>query len=213
MIEITKNDIESLKDRDRVRLINSLAGIKPVNLIGTKSLSNVSNLSIVSSVVHLGANPALLGFIVRPDVVPRDTLDNLRENPYLTINHVHEAIVEQAHQTSARYDKNTSEFDECHLTEQFIGDHNAPFVTESKIKIAAKFLREIKIEENGTHFIICEITGIHLPKECLSDDYSINLDQAKSIGVSGLDTYFDLSILGQLSYAKPNQILKWIQKE
>ncbi len=42
-----------------------MTGIKPANLIGTISKNQVSSLAIFSSVVHLGSNPALLGFVLR----------------------------------------------------------------------------------------------------------------------------------------------------
>ncbi|MBD64782.1 MAG: flavin oxidoreductase [Halobacteriovoraceae bacterium] len=210
MISFDKIQFNNLEHRDRARLINSLAGVKPVNLIGTQNSDGVKNLCIVSSVVHLGADPALFGFVIRPDVVPRDTLDNLRVHPFLTVNHVHEDIVEQAHQTSARYEKGVDEFEKCGLKSEYIDHHPAPFVFSSHIKFAAKFLREIKIEENGTHFLICEITAVYCPKDALDEDYSLNITRSKTVGVSGLDRYLSLKSLGRLSYAKPEKPLKWI---
>ena len=50
----------------RLNLINSITGVKPSNLIGTKSKDGFSNLAIFSSVVHLGSKPPLIGFITRP---------------------------------------------------------------------------------------------------------------------------------------------------
>ena len=54
-------DIKSMSKIFRLNLINSITGIKPANLIGTKSKDNLENLAIFSSVVHLGSNHALLG--------------------------------------------------------------------------------------------------------------------------------------------------------
>jgi len=209
MICIDKNKFNSLEDRKRISLINSLTGVKSANLISTQSKDKVTNLSFVSSVFHLGASPALFGFVIRPDSVPRDTLNNLREHPYLTVNHVNTNIIENAHQTSARYKAVESEFDKCKLTEEYINDHPAPFLKESKIKFAAKMIREINIEENGTHIIICELLAIHLPEECLAEDFTIDITIAKSVGVSGLDQYINLESLGRVSYAKPDKIVKW----
>ncbi|MGK0367480.1 MAG: flavin reductase (DIM6/NTAB) family NADH-FMN oxidoreductase RutF [Thermoproteota archaeon] len=209
MVFIDKNKFNSLDDRQRISLINSLTGVKSANLVGTQSTDKMTNLSIISSVFHLGASPALFGFVIRPDSVPRDTLNNLRENPYLTVNHVNTNIIENAHQTSARYKAEESEFDKCKLTEEYIKDHPAPFVKESKIKFAAKMIREINIEENGTHIIICELTVIHLPEEYLGKDFSIDITKANSVGVSGLDQYLKLESLGRASYAKQDKIVKW----
>ena len=49
----------------RVNRLNSVSGYKPANLIGTLESDGVENLAIFSSVVHLGSDPALLGFIQR----------------------------------------------------------------------------------------------------------------------------------------------------
>jgi flavin reductase (DIM6/NTAB) family NADH-FMN oxidoreductase RutF len=209
MMFIDKNKFNNLEDRQRVNLINSLTGVKSANLIGTQSMDKTTNLSIVSSLFHLGASPALFGFVIRPDSAPRDTLNNLREHPYLTVNHVNTNIIENAHQTSARYKTQESEFNKCSLTEEYSNGHSAPFVKESKIKFAAKMIREISIEENGTHIMICELLAIHLPKECLGEDFFIDITKAKSVGVSGLDQYLNLESFGRASYAKPDKSVKW----
>ena len=46
-------DIDLLDSRERVHLINSLGGFKSVSLIGTKSPSGNTNLSIFSSIFHI----------------------------------------------------------------------------------------------------------------------------------------------------------------
>ncbi|GAB4417203.1 MAG: hypothetical protein OHK0056_26040 [Bacteriovoracaceae bacterium] len=202
IIHFKRQDIDGLSDRYRAQLINGLSGFKSANLIGTQDQQKRTNLAIVSSVFHLGSHPPLMGFIIRPDSVRRDTIENLRSNPYFTINHVHESFFKNAHQTSARYAKEQSEFDQCGLHPEYIGDFNAPFVQESKIKIGLKMIREEKIPENGTLLIIAEIQYLQLPADCLRQDGSIHIEKAGSVAVSGLDQYHDTTTLARLSYAK-----------
>jgi len=209
MKTLTKNEREKLDRRYRAKLINSLSGFKSVNLIATKSEKS-SNLSIISSAFHLGADPALMGFIIRPDSVVRGTLKNLRKNGICTLNHAHSNIVEQAHQTSARYPENVSEFEQVKLNEEYLDGFEIPFVKESKIKFSLKMLREIVIQENGTHMIICEIQNIYYPKDVLLEDGSIDIHKAETLTVSGLDTYFETTKIGKLSYAKPDKDLEWL---
>ena len=134
-MHLTKEDIFNTPRIKRLNLINSITGIKPGNLIGSISKNGNSNLAIFSSVVHLGSNPALIGFISRPhDKVRRDTLENILETKYYTINHIHSDFIKQAHQTSGKYDKDVSEFETCHLTETYLYNFSAPFLKESKIK-------------------------------------------------------------------------------
>ncbi|MFT6737257.1 MAG: flavin reductase (DIM6/NTAB) family NADH-FMN oxidoreductase RutF, partial [Kangiellaceae bacterium] len=66
--------ILDLPQRTRANFINSLSGFKSANLIGTQSIEGVNNLSMVSSVFHVGANPPLIGMLIRPHTVKRDTL-------------------------------------------------------------------------------------------------------------------------------------------
>ena len=82
-VTLSDDDIALLPRRKRGRLVNSLSGFKSVNLIGTQGgPEDKPNLSVVSSVVHLGSDPALLGMVMRPPV-PRDrgshTYWNIRE--------------------------------------------------------------------------------------------------------------------------------------
>ena len=65
--------LNDLEQRYRVTLINSLAGFKQAVLIGTKSAEGQTNLAVFNSLIHIGSNPALYGFICRPDTAQRDT--------------------------------------------------------------------------------------------------------------------------------------------
>ena len=208
-ITIKEEEFTAFSQRKRAKFINSLSGVKSANLIGTCDNEGNTNLSIVSSVFHLGASPALIGFIIRPDTVRRDTLENIRSNGFYTINHITKNMIERSHQTSARYPKTRSEFEACQLEAEFLNHFKAPFVSESKIKMAVELVREQRIIENGTLLIIGKIKNVILPKSCQEEDGHINIVKAGSIGVSGLDAYADINMIGRLSYAKPDIKVKW----
>ncbi|PIK16762.1 MAG: flavin oxidoreductase [Halobacteriovorax sp. JY17] len=202
-IFISNTMFKNFDDRKRVRFINSLSGIKSANLIGTISSSGQTNLSIVSSAFHLGASPALLGIIIRPDISPRHTLENIRSTKVLTLNHVNENIYRNAHQTSARYKREVSEFEACSLTEEYLENFKAPFVKESHVKVALELSREVSIKENGTHMLILKILGVWIPKRIMNDDGYLNIEDTQAVCVSGLDTYHSIQKLERLPYAKP----------
>ena len=125
---LSKKVLLEMDSRKRANLINSLTGFKSIGLIGTKNKAGTNNLAIFNSFVHLGANPALLGFISRPDAHLRHTVSNILETKYFTVNHINEEIYKQAHQTSARYSEETSEFDACGLSREFKDGFYATFV-------------------------------------------------------------------------------------
>ena len=49
-MKLSKKEIEKSERKWRLNLINSVSGIKPANLIGTKSEDGIDNLAIFSSV-------------------------------------------------------------------------------------------------------------------------------------------------------------------
>ncbi|MDP6923138.1 MAG: flavin oxidoreductase, partial [Lutibacter sp.] len=68
---LTKKDFNKMEKTFRINLINSCTGYKSANLIGSKSESGIENLAVFSSVTHLGSNPAILGYMLRPTTIPR----------------------------------------------------------------------------------------------------------------------------------------------
>ena len=191
----------------RIKFINSVSGIKPANLIGTISEDGQTNLAIFSSVFHLGSDPALLGFITRPiGEVPRHTLENLKNNQQYTINHVPSKFARNAHYTSAKLERDQSEFDICGFTPEFVTDFKAPFVKESALKMGMRFQQAIDIELNGTILVIGEIEHLILPNEAIDEENDVNLETIDSIGISGLNTYYDLKKIGRYPYARTNEI-------
>lgn len=201
--------LSQFESRYRATLINSLAGIKQAFLIGTKSSDGISNVAIFNSLIHIGANPPLWGFICRPDTVQRDTLRNILETKHYTINFIHQADVEKAHQTSAKFSRDTSEFEACGLTESYFNSFPAPSVAESPISIGMKFEEKVDITMNGTMLIIGSIQFIDLDEEWLATDGFVDLAKAKTLTCAGLDAYFENQLLQRLSYAKTD---KWPSK-
>lgn len=203
MITIKRTDIESYEHLKRVNIINSISGYKSANLIGTTDKSGQTNLAIFSSVTHFGSAPPLLGMVTRPTSVSRHTYDNIHEMGYYTINHIHTEYTPQAHQTSARYNKEQSEFEYCGLTPYFGESHSAPYVRESNISIGMKYVEEYEIKANGTILIIGEIQEILMQDNYIDENGDIDLEKAKTACISGLDCYYKPSKIGQYPYAKP----------
>lgn len=208
-MHLTKQAIKDKGKIERLNIINSISGIKPANLIGSISMDNDPNLAIFSSVIHLGSNPALLGFIVRPTgEVRRHTYENILETGVYTINHVNSSFVRKAHYTSAKFKKEESEFEKCGLTEEYFMNFKAPFVKESVLKMGMKYLQSIPIEANDTLLIIGEIEHLFIPDESIDTEGQIDLTKIDGIGISGLNSYYALEKIAQFPYARPNQLPK-----
>ena len=201
ILNINKEVILESEKLFRTKLINSLAGIRQVALIGTKSKNGQENVAIFNSLIHLGAHPPLFGFISRPDSVERDTLENIKITGSYTLNYIDKKWIKEAHQTSARYLKEQSEFEATGLTPQYLDDCFAPFVQEAEIKIEMKFQEIVDIEINNTKMIIGSLERIHIPKDRVAEDGLVKPYDLLLSG--GLDAYYTSEFLEQMPYAKP----------
>jgi len=196
-MKIDNVGISKLNKIKRLKLINSICGIRSVHLVGTKSNTGFSNLAIFSSIIHLGSNPPLLGLISRPSsLVRRDTMTNIIETGTYTINSIEINMLDRAHRTSGKFSKNVSEFDTCDFKEEVLENFPSPFVMESEIKIGMHFIESMHIKYNDTYMIIGEIQLIHTKQSVVS--------HKESVGVIGLNDYYSTSQLKKLDYVRVN---------
>lgn len=210
---INQNDIADMDNRYRVHFINCLSGYKSANLIGTQDKSGQLNVSIISSLFHLGANPALMGMIIRPRAVTRHTFDNLSESGFYTVNHVSNSIYQQAHQTSARYEKHQSEFDMVGFEPEYLADFPAPFVKQSQLKIGLKLVETQTLQVNDTELVIGEVICVQVADEAVQKDGFIDLSVLNTSAVNGLDGYCSAALLNRLEYAKPDLPVRILKPE
>ena len=208
MKHFSKNNIASLPSRERANLINTISGYKSVNLIATKSKEGITNVAIFNSVIHLGSNPALLGFVMRPLTVERHTYNNIKATSTFTINGVSEEIYRQAHATSAKYDRETSEFEKTGLTAIYQKDFAAPFVEESPIQLGCSYVNEYEIQENGCILMVGAVEHLFVHESILQEDHWGKLDEGNLISIVGLDGYALPKITDRLAYAKQNEPIK-----
>ncbi|HEY7885123.1 MAG TPA: flavin reductase family protein [Cellvibrionaceae bacterium] len=204
-MHLTHTAIQALNSRYRAHLINGLSGFKSANLVGTQSLAGKHNLAIVSSVFHLGADPALMGMIIRPHSVARHTLENLQATGCFTLNQVSQPIYRAAHQSSARYPREVSEFAAVGLTPEPSALLAAPYVAESPVKVGLRLLSTQTLP-NDTELVIGEVVEIHLPEAAVGSEGYIDIESLGVVAISGLDSYHTTERLARLSYAKPNQV-------
>ena len=206
MVHYSKEDIHEMDKIFRLNLINSCTGYKSANLLGTKSTHGIPNVAVFSSITHLGSNPPLIGFVLRPTTVPRDTYKNIKDTGLFTVNHIHSEIIADAHHTSAKYPVEVSEFSQTNLEEEYLDDFYAPFVKNAKIRLACRFLNEYKIKENNTLLLVSEIEHLYVNQHIQEEDGWLNLENAKTVTINGLDGYAKPQLIDRFPYARPKKI-------
>jgi flavin reductase (DIM6/NTAB) family NADH-FMN oxidoreductase RutF len=205
-MRLTLTDILDLEKPFRTNLINCLTGFKSPHLIGTKSKEGIPNLGLYTQVMHVGANPPLLGVLFRPPVVPRHTLQNIIETREFTINLIQKSILEPAHWTSARWDEN--EFEAVSLTEQYLEGTYAPFVEQSLVKMGMTFKERHVIQTNQTVLVVGQIRELIIEDGLLKSDGFLNLEEAEMLTMLGLDSYHTTNSLKRMEYAKTERFPK-----
>jgi len=194
----------------RANFINSLQGFKPVSLLGTVSENGIPNLAIFSNIVHIGADPALIGFINRPIEAAPHTIQNIKLSGEFTINHNQPSFVAAAHQTSAKYSTDQNEFLETGLKTFFLENFKAPFVFESEIKYGLDLVEIVPITHNNTFLVIGSVKHVLLKEGLIQQDGFIDANKAQSITSLGLDGYYSTDPIARFEYAKPGKELKKI---
>ena len=206
-MNISESDIRSLDQRYRATLINSLAGVRPAVLVGTRSLNGVTNLAVFNSLIHIGADPALWGLLVRPSSVRRDTLNNIMDTGDYTVNFLPASFHKSVHQTSAKFPDGVSEFSSCGFEEEYLESCHAPFVKEAVAKIALKKVAVQDINLNGTTLVIGSLQNIITDDKLVGADGFFNPEKADVLTCAGLDAYTRVVMAGRWSYARPDQPL------
>ena len=203
MKHFSQKDIDTLSKIYRLNLINSATGYKSAQLVGSVSSEGNENLAVFSSIVHLGSNPALIGMILRPNTVPRHTYANMKATGVFTLNAIHESQIEDAHHTSASYPESISEFDKTQLKVERKKNFLAPFVKDSPIQMACKYLNEYHIKENDTILIVGSIEDLYVKDSILLEDGWIQLDLGGIVTINGLDGYAIPKLQERFPYARP----------
>jgi len=188
----------------RRHFMNTLPGPRGVHLVGTKGYRGAENLGVFSSFVHISASsPPLLGFIMRPLTVPRDTYHNIKANKWFTINTLHPDFLDKAHQTSANYATGESEFTATGLTSEYSVDCKAPYVAESHVRLGLTFEEEHKISGIETYFIVGRIREIFLPDAAVAETGHVDHEFLQTMSVAGLDNYHEVGKGKRMPYARP----------
>ncbi|MBC7748482.1 MAG: flavin reductase [Methylotenera sp.] len=202
MKNISRDAIDQMEKIERLNLINSCTGYKSANLLATKSVDGKSNVAIFSSITHLGSSPALIGFIMRPTTVPRDTYKNIKETGYFTVNHITVDMIADAHHTSANYELGISEFDKTNLEEEYKNGIEIPFVKGSPVQLYCKYINEYYIKENDTIHLIASIENLFFEEELAHKDGWLQIDRGNVVAINGLDGYCLPKLVDRFQYAR-----------
>ena len=200
---IIPSDLSAQDPHYRRAFMNTLPGPRSAHLIATKGHRGNENVAVFNTVVHLQASPAMMAFVLRPLTVPRETYHNILATGHYTINTIHPAWLDAAHQTSANYPVGVSEFAEVGLATHYSELVKAPYVADSPVKIGLEYVETHEIT-GGTRLIVGRVIEIILPDETgiIAETGHVNHGKLDSLVVAGLDTYYTLDKGRRMDYAR-----------
>ncbi|MBS4065509.1 MAG: flavin reductase [Chitinophagaceae bacterium] len=202
MRHFTMEELQTWDRFTRAHFINSMSGFKSASLVATVNQQGVPNLAIFSNIVHLGADPALIGLVNRPREAAPHTIANIEATGVYTINLFTKEQIKAAHQTSAKYAAGVSEFEATGLTPEWHSSSKVPFVKESPVKYALNLKEIIPIQWNRTFFIIGEVQHVIADETLLQPDGFLALEQQSIVTSLGIDAYYTTQAEQRLPYAK-----------
>lgn len=200
----SSSEIAGMERFYRGNLINSITGFKSLNLLGTQNAAGQTNLAIFSQVIHLGADPALIGVLFRPQVPGMHSLPNLEETGVFTLSHIRQGQSQAAHWTSARWEE--PEFEKVGLEPAWQEGFAAPYVKGAAVAMGLRLVEKMPIPQNGTTLVIGGLEWLQVEEEWIAADGFVDLLKAGTVAGVGLDGYVEGGKLVRYSYARPGKL-------
>lgn len=204
MLSINPKDIPTAKLHGY--LLSAVAP-RPIALASTIDKDGNPNLSPFSFFNVFSANPPILIFSparrVR-DNTTKHTLENVHQVKEVVINIVNYSIVQQMSLSSTAYAKGVNEFEKAGFT-MLKSDIVKPFrVAEAPVQFECKVNEIVALGNEGGagNLIICEVIKVHLHKDILNDDQTINQQKIDLVARAG-GSYYTRAKEGFFEIPKP----------
>ena len=191
MVSINPKDISTGKLHSY--LLSAVAP-RPIAFASTIDAEGNPNLSPYSFFNVFSANPPILIFSparrVR-DNTTKHTLENVMHTKEVVINVVNYDIVQQMSLSSSEYAKGVNEFDKSGLT-MLASEVVKPFrVAESPVQFECKVNEIVHLGTAGGagNLVICEVVKLHISKDVLDENNSINQEKLDLVARAGGSYY------------------------
>jgi flavin reductase (DIM6/NTAB) family NADH-FMN oxidoreductase RutF len=183
-------DTSTLSPRETYAYLSGAVAPRPICFASTVDTDGKVNLSPFSFFNVVSGDPPLLAFsplLSGRDGSSKDTLNNVRAVPEVTINIVNHAIVEQMSLTSTAYPSSVNEFKKAALTQVQSEVVTPPRVGESPVSFECVVDQVLSLGEGpmGGNLIIARVVRIHVRDEYLDADGKLDIRSLDLVGRMG----------------------------
>ncbi len=163
---------------------------RPIAFASTIDADGNVNLSPFSFFNVFSSNPPIMIFSPARrgrDNTTKDTFENVKQIPEVTINIVNHPIVEQMSLTSTEYETGVNEFVKAGLTQVASQKVKPPYVGESPaaFECVVEQIIELGGGAGSGNLIICKVVMIHLNEKYLNEKGHLDTPQMDLVGRMG----------------------------
>ncbi|WP_116126880.1 flavin reductase family protein [Lewinella sp. IMCC34183] len=187
-------DPNDMDTRDLYGYLSTAVAPRPIAFASTVDSEGRVNLSPFSYFNVFSTRPPILVFspILRGrDGSAKDTLENLRAVPEVTISVVNYAMVEQTSLASTEYPTGTNEFAKAGFTEVAGEVVRPPRVQESPVSFECKVDDIIALGESGGagNLVIARVVRIHIDEQVLDAEGKLDTRKLDLVARMGGNDY------------------------
>lgn len=188
MKTITDAEINGLEKRFRTSLINSLSGIRTAFIGITEDDRGRFNAATLSNITHVGANPAQMSILFRPDNGKRHTLSNYRNEGKISLVCMPLSKSAIVHEVSMNAPEGIFELEIVGENYKKRQDWPHPLPTTFLYAIELEFIEEFTLN-NGCVYTVGKIQNIALGNDVqVCDQGRVLFKQSPTLAI-GLQQY------------------------
>lgn len=198
----TGEEIAQLEKRFRTALVNTSSGIRTAFLAITQGPRGL-NTAVLTNVTHVGAHPAQMSVLFRPDNGQRHTLDNYRDTGSLTLVALPYAEAERVHGTSASFPEDQCEWMALGGELVPVDGWAHPLPSHALWAVELQWLEHFELS-NGCLYTVGTVQNLGFGSETLPDENGI-VRSPGSLVAQGLMSYFTVAQGTSFPYARVPQ--------
>ena len=194
---LASEDFQHFDKRKRTALINSISGIRTAYIALSQNEQGAHNACTLTNVTHVGAHPAQMSVLFRPDNGKRHTLSNYRETKKLTLVCMPFDHAEVVHESSVNAPEGMFELDIIGAETIAVEGRDILLPKHFMYAIELEYIEEFTLS-NGCVYTVGTILGIHFGKGLqMLEDGQLTYSKPPTLAI-GLQQYASLSSEGLL---------------
>ena len=189
--------LDGLERRERTGLVNAVSGMRTAFLALSGADSNW-NAGVFTNVTHVGANPACMSILFRPDNGNRHSYTNYQKFKRITLVALPEEEMQRLHDCSASYHSELFEWEHLEGRCQSLPGWTHPIPTTALWAVELEWQESFKLK-NDCIYTVGRVQNVGLGTAILRKDRTLHFEKPPLLAL-GLQHYFIPQSIAQLPF-------------